>query len=108
MEIALLCKLKIDIIESGNLNSNHLNSRKLHLKGKDFLQFTKNLKLFRNYDMRKSYYIGKKCNWNHAITIPEYFQTIFCTIIFINPWVVNSMDSFNANFKKQQKASLIK
>ena len=38
-----LCKLQIDIIESGNISSNHLNCRRLHLKGKGILQFAKNL-----------------------------------------------------------------
>ena len=32
-----LRKLKIDIIENGNINSNHLNSRGLHLNGKGVL-----------------------------------------------------------------------
>ena len=38
-----LRKLKIDMIEIGNINSNHLNSRGLHLNGKGVLQFAKNL-----------------------------------------------------------------
>ena len=38
-----LHKLEIDIIENGNANSNHQNSKGLHLNGKDVLQFTKNL-----------------------------------------------------------------
>ena len=36
-------KLQIDMIENGNINSNHLNSRGLHLNGKGILQFAKNL-----------------------------------------------------------------
>ena len=35
--------LQIDMIENGNINSNHLNSRGLHLNGKDILQFAKHL-----------------------------------------------------------------
>ena len=38
-----LRKLQIDMIENGNINSNHLNSRGLHLNGKGILQFAKNL-----------------------------------------------------------------
>ena len=38
-----LRKLQIDMIENGNMNSNHLNSRELHLNGKGILQFAKNL-----------------------------------------------------------------
>ena len=38
-----LRKLKIDMIENGNINSNHLNSRGLNLNGKDILQFPKSL-----------------------------------------------------------------
>ena len=38
-----LRKLQIDMIENGNINSNHLNSRGLHLNGKGVLQFAKNL-----------------------------------------------------------------
>ena len=71
-----LCKLQIDMIENGNINSNHLNSRGLHLNGKGILQFAKNL----IESIIRKYY------WNHAISIPEYLQTIFHTIIlFFNP-----------------------
>ena len=38
-----LRKLQIDMIENGNINSNHLNSRGLHLNRKVILQFAKNL-----------------------------------------------------------------
>ena len=38
-----LRKLQIDMIENGNINSNHLNSRELHLNSKSILQFAKNL-----------------------------------------------------------------
>ena len=38
-----LRKLQIGMIENGNINSNHLNSRALHLNGKGVLQFAKNL-----------------------------------------------------------------
>ena len=38
-----LRKLQIDMIENGNVTSNHLNSRGLHLNGKGVLQFAKNL-----------------------------------------------------------------
>ena len=34
-----LRKLQIDMIENGNINSNHLNSRRLHLNGKGILHF---------------------------------------------------------------------
>ena len=49
-----LCKLQINMMENGNINSNHLNSRALHLNGKGILQFTK------SHDMKKSYCIRKK------------------------------------------------
>ena len=75
------------MIENGNINSNHLNSRGLHLNGKGVLQFAKNLiEGIGNYDMKKSYCVRKNHYWNHAITIPEYLQTIFHTIIiFFQP-----------------------
>ena len=38
-----LRKLQIDMIENGNINSNHLNNRGLHLNGKGILQFAKTL-----------------------------------------------------------------
>ena len=38
-----LCELQIDMIENGNINSNHLKSGGLHLNGKGILQFAKNL-----------------------------------------------------------------
>ena len=38
-----LRKLQIDMIENGNINSNHLNSRGLHLNGKGILHLAKNL-----------------------------------------------------------------
>ena len=38
-----LCKLQINMIENVNTNSNHLNSRGVHLNGKSVLQFAKNL-----------------------------------------------------------------
>ena len=34
-----LRKLQIDMIENGNININHLNSRRLHLNGKGILHF---------------------------------------------------------------------
>ena len=64
------------------MNSNHLNSRGLHLNGKGILQFAENLiGVFGNYDMKKSDCVRKKYNRNHVITIPEYVQTTFNTII---------------------------
>ena len=38
-----LRKLQIDMIENGNISSNHLNSRRLRLNGKGILQFAKKL-----------------------------------------------------------------
>ena len=38
-----LRKLQIDMIENGNINSNHLNGRGLHLNSEGILQFAKNL-----------------------------------------------------------------
>ena len=38
-----LRKLQINMIENGNINSNHLNSWALHLNGKHILQFGKSL-----------------------------------------------------------------
>ena len=77
------------------LNSNHLNSRGLHLN--DFNNFLKIwLRLFENYDMKKSC-----CVWNHAITIPEYLQIVFHAIIIFFQPNVNSLDFFNTSFKKQ-------
>ena len=38
-----LRKLQIDAIGNGNINSNHLNSKGLHLNGRCVLQFAKNL-----------------------------------------------------------------
>ena len=35
--------LPIDMIENGNINSNHLESRELYLNGKGISQFAKNL-----------------------------------------------------------------
>ena len=37
------CKLQIHMIENGNINSNHLSNRGIHLNGKGVLQFAKNL-----------------------------------------------------------------
>ena len=36
-------KLQISMIENGNINSNHFNSRVIHLNSKGILQFAKNL-----------------------------------------------------------------
>ena len=36
-----LRKLQMDMIENGNINSDHLNSRGLHLNGRGILQFAK-------------------------------------------------------------------
>ena len=48
------------MIENENINSNHLNSRGLHLNGKGVLQFAKNLiEGIGNYDMKKSYCVRK-------------------------------------------------
>ena len=80
-----LRKLQIDMIENENMNSNHLNSREWHLNGKGILQFAKNLiEVFGNYDVKKSDCIRKKYHRNHAITIPEYLQTIFYIIILFS------------------------
>ena len=38
-----LRKLQMDMIENGNINSDHLNSRGLHLNGRGILQFAKSL-----------------------------------------------------------------
>ena len=38
-----LRKLQIDMIENGNINSSHRNSRGLHLNGKGIFQFSKHL-----------------------------------------------------------------
>ena len=38
-----LHKFQINMNENGNINSNYLNSRELHLNGKGILQFAKNL-----------------------------------------------------------------
>ena len=81
-----LHKLEIDIIENGKANSNHQNSKGLHLNGKDVLQFTKNLiegiwKLRYEKELLRQ----KKYHWNHGITIAKYLQTIFYTIIFFIP-----------------------
>ena len=54
--------------------------------------------------MKMSYCARKKYHWNHAITIPEYLRIIFHTVIlFIQP-NVNSINSYNANFKKQRES----
>ena len=38
-----LRKLQMDMIENGNINSDHLNSRGLHLNGRGILQFAKSV-----------------------------------------------------------------
>ena len=58
------------------------------------------LRVFGNFDMKKSYCVRKKYRWNHAIIIPEYLRIIFDTIILFIQLNVNSINSFNANFKK--------
>ena len=64
------------------MNSNHLNSRGLHLNGKGILHFDKIfIGVFGNFDIKKSDCVRKKYNRNHVITIPEYVQTTFNTII---------------------------
>ena len=70
-----LRKLQINMIENGNIKGNYLNSRGLHLNGKGVLQFAKNL----IEGIRKLRY--EKESRDHVITIPEYLQTIFHTII---------------------------
>ena len=64
-----------------------VNSRGLHLNGKGVLRFAKNLiQGIRKLRYEKELLGQKKVSWEHAITILEYLQTIFHTIIlFFNP-----------------------
>ena len=72
-----LCELQIDMIEDGNIHTNHPNSRSLHLNGKGVLQFAK----YFIEGIRKLW--SKKEHRNHVITIPEHRQATFRTIILI-------------------------
>ena len=60
------------------------------------------MRVFGNY-MKKSYCVREKYHWDHAITIPEISKQFFTQYIFFQP-NGNSIDSFNANFKKQWKS----
>ena len=104
---AHLRKLQLDIIENGNTNNNHLNSRGLHLNCKGMLQYAKNLiegirKLRYEKELLRQKKVSLKlCDQNSRIS-PSYFlhnNTIFQPN-------VNSINSFNANFKNSEKALL--
>ena len=102
--ITHLRKLQIDMIENGNINNNHLNSRALHLNSKDVIQFAKNLiKSFRKLWYEKELLRQKKvslesCDHNSWIS-PNNFSLK----IFSQP-NVNGMDYCNAIFKKQRES----
>ena len=93
-----LRKLQIDMIENENINSNHLNSRGLHLNGKGVLQFAKNS----IEGIRKLRYEKELLHhWNHAITISKYLsRNNFSHNKFFFQHNVNSVDSF----KKQRES----
>ena len=95
---AHLRKLQLDIIENGNTNNHHLNSRGLHLNCKGMLQYAKNLiegirKLRYEKELLRQKKVSLKlCDQNSRIS-PSYFlhnNTIFQPN-------VNSINSFNVN-----------
>ena len=104
-----LRKLKIDMIENGNINSNHLNSRGLNLNGKDILQFPKSLierirKLWYEKELlRQKNVSSESCDYNSQMSPNDFSHKN----TFFQPYV-NSINSFNANFKKSEKTLLIK
>ena len=66
-------KLQIDLIENGNINSNHLNSSGLYLNGKMFCNSLKiSLRVFENYDIKKVLLRQKKIR-HYRFTIQTRF-----------------------------------
>ena len=100
-----LRKLQIDMIENGNINSNHLNNRGLHLNGKGILQFAKTLiegirKLWCEKELLRQKKVSlESCDHNSRIS-PNNFSH---NNTFIQP-SVNSINFFNANIKKQRES----
>ena len=104
-----LCKLQIHMIENGNINSNHLSNRGIHLNGKGVLQFAKNLiEGIRTLWSEKELLHQKKlllesCDHNTRVS-PNNFSS---NNNFFQP-NINSIDSFNWNLKKRKGLRLIK
>ena len=100
-----LCKLQIHMIENGNINSNHLSNRGIHLNGKGVLQFAKNLiegmgKLWSEKELlHQKKLLLESCDHNTRAS-PNNFSS---NNNFFQP-NINSIDSFNWNLKKQQES----
>ena len=84
-----LRKLQIDMIENGNIDSNHLNSRGLRLNRKGVLQFAKKKELLRQKKVSlESCYHNSRISPKNLLHNNNFFQPD-----------VNSIDSFNTNSK---------
>ena len=91
------------MIENGNINSNPLESRGLHLNGKGISQFAKNLidgiqKLWYEKELLRQKNVSLE-SYDHNSRIS---QKKIPHSNFYQP-NVNSMDSFKANFEKQRE-----
>ena len=100
-----LRKLQMDMIENGNINSDHLNSRGLHLNGRGILQFAKSLiesiqeLWFEKELLRQKKVSLESCDNNSRISSNNFPHNNS----FFQP-NINSINSFNANFKNQRES----
>ena len=100
-----LRKLQMDMIENGNINSDHLNSRGLHLNGRGILQFAKSLiesiqeLWFEKELLRQKKVSLESCDSNSRISSNNFTHNYS----FFQP-NINSINSFNANFKNQRES----